>query len=314
MDENFYTRIVETMTEGVAVADARAALIYVNEALCQLSGYSREELVGQSSEQFISHYQREEFRQQVALREQGVALPYETTVVCRDGSAVPVLVSPQPLFDTAGNFTGSFAVVSDVSSRRRTEIEREVISRIIRGVVETTNLDELLTLVHESLSRVIYAENCFVALLDEASDTIRFPYFADQYDAQQEPIQRGKTCTDYVLRTGQPLVLTETLFADLASRGEVELVGPSSPSWMGVPLTTPTRTIGVLAVQHYQDEGAFSDRDLEFFGSVAGHIALAIERKRAEEKLHASQELYTNVVESMSDGVLVLDEDFRFLS
>ena len=200
------------------------------------------------------------------------------------------------------------------AARRHTETEREVISGIIRGVVETSNLDELLSLVHESLRRVIYAENCFVALLDDASDTIYFPYFADQYDSYQEPIERGKTCTDYVLRTGQPLLLTETLFQDLIATGEVELVGSSSASWMGVPLTTPKRTIGVLAVQNYHDEGAFSKRDLEFFGSVGGHIALAIERKRAEEKLHASEELYSNVVESMSDGLLVLDRDFHFLS
>jgi len=314
MDKSFFKRVVETMAEGVAVADATASVIYVNEAFCQLSGYSREELVGQPSEELISPGLREDFRQQLAFRGPGIAHPYETTIVRRDGSPVPVLVSPQALFDADGDYSGSFAVVSDVSSRRHTETEREVISRIIRGVVETTNLDELLSLIHESLRRVIYAENCFVALLDEASDTIFFPYFADRYDSHQEPIQRGKTCTDYVLRTGRPLLLTETLFQDLVAKGEVELVGTSSPSWMGVPLTTPTRTIGVLAVQHYQDEGAFSERDLEFFGSVGGHIALAIERKRAEERLHASRELYTNVVESMSDGVLVLDRHFQFLS
>ena len=314
MDTSFYKRIVDTMAEGVAVADADATLVFVNEALCKLSGYSRDELIGLPSANFIAPRLVGDFRHQLALRGQGLADPYETSILCREGREVPVLVSPQPLFDDGGEFSGSFAVVSDVSAGRRTETEREVISGIIRGVVEATNLDELLALVHQSLGRVIYAENCFVALLDETSDTIYFPYFADQYDAYQEPIPRGKTCTDYVLRTGKPLVLTETLFQSLISSGEVELVGRSSPSWMGVPLTTPTRTIGVLAVQHYQDEGAFSERDLEFFGSVGGHIALAIERKRAEERLYASQELYTNVVESMSDGVLVLDKEFQFLS
>jgi len=314
MDTSFYKRIVDTMAEGVAVADADATLVFVNEALCKLSGYSRDELIGLPSANFIAPRLVGDFRHQLALRGQGLADPYETSILCREGREVPVLVSPQPLFDDGGEFSGSFAVVSDVSAGRRTETEREVISGIIRGVVEATNLDELLALVHQSLGRVIYAENCFVALLDETSDTICFPYFADQYDAYQEPIPRGKTCTDYVLRTGKPLVLTETLFQSLISSGEVELVGRSSPSWMGVPLTTPTRTIGVLAVQHYQDEGAFSERDLEFFGSVGGHIALAIERKRAEERLYASQELYTNVVESMSDGVLVLDKEFQFLS
>ena len=313
MNETFFSRVVENMAEGVAVADRDGGLIYVNAALCRYSGYSQEEIIGQASVDFIAPRQQADFRHQLALRGRGVAYPYETTIVCRDGSKLPVLVSPHPLFDERDEFAGSFAVVSDISARRRTETEREVISSIIRGIVETDNLDELLSLVHESLRRVIYAENCFVALLDEANDTIQFPYFVDEYASTQEPIRQGKTCTDYVLRTGRPLVLTETRFQELLESGEVELVGPSSPSWMGVPLTTPTRTIGVLAVQHYKDEGAYSDEDLEFFGSVGGHIALAIERKRAEEQLHASQELYTNVVESMSDGVMVLDREFHFL-
>ncbi len=314
MNREFFARIVETMAEGVAVADARGDLVFVNDALCRLSGYPREEVIGQSSSNFIVPRLLDEFHSQLNLREYGAADPYETVVVSRDALEIPVLVSPQALFDAHGKYLGSFAVVSDVSSRRRTETEREVISGIIRGVVETANLDELLKLVHASLRRVIYAENCFVALLDEEDDTIHFPYFADQFDTFQEPIPRGKTCTDFVLRTGQPLLLTEARFQHLIAMGEVELVGASSPSWMGVPLITPNRTIGVLAVQHYRDEGAFSERDLEFFGSVGGHIALAIERKRAEEQLHASQELYTSVVESMSDGVMVLDREFRFVS
>ncbi len=89
----------------------------------------------------------------------------------------------------------------------------------------------------------------------------------------------------YRLRSAhrQPLVLTNDLFDELVAEGEIELVGSPSPSWMGVPLKTPDKTIGVLAVQHYEDEEAFSERDLELCASVAGHIALAIEKKRADE-------------------------------
>jgi signal transduction histidine kinase len=67
--------------------------------------------------------------------------------------------------------------------------------------------------------------------------------------------------------------------------GEVQMSGSDSPSWLGVPLRTPARTIGVLAVQHYEKQGAYSQRDLEFLSSVGDQIALAIERKRAEREL-----------------------------
>ncbi len=54
MDEKFYSRVVDTMAEGLVVADATGTLIYANEALCRLLGYAREELVGQPAKDFIS--------------------------------------------------------------------------------------------------------------------------------------------------------------------------------------------------------------------------------------------------------------------
>ncbi|MFL6208777.1 MAG: response regulator [Pyrinomonadaceae bacterium] len=74
-------------------------------------------------------------------------------------------------------------------------------------------------------------------------------------------------------------------------QGEVQMSGSDSTSWLGVPLRTPARTIGVLAVQHYEAEGAYSQRDLEFLSSVGDQIAMAIERKRAEEQLRTSEML-----------------------
>src|SRR5207253_2243997 len=94
----------------------------------------------------------------------------------------------------------------------------------------------------------------------------------------------------YVLRTGQPLLLTEELKEQMHKRGELQLVGSDSPSWLGVPLRTPARTIGVLAVQHYEQEGAYNQRDLEFLSSVADQIALAIERKLAEAEVVRAKE------------------------
>ena len=51
-------------------------------------------------------------------------------------------------------------------------------------------------------------------------------------------------------------------------------------------------TIGVLAVQHYEDKNAYSERDVQFLASVGEQIALAIERKRTEEALRKSESVF----------------------
>ena len=46
------------------------------------------------------------------------------------------------------------------------------ISRIIRGVTTTANLEELFQLIHRTIKKILYAENFFVALIDPATEIL----------------------------------------------------------------------------------------------------------------------------------------------
>ncbi|HKV64707.1 MAG TPA: PAS domain S-box protein [Candidatus Acidoferrum sp.] len=180
----------------------------------------------------------------------------------------------------------------DVTHLHRMEMERQVISEIVQALNQTANLDELLGGIHVALKKVVYAENCFVALHDPVADAFTFPFFVDEVDVAPAPQKVGRSCTAFVFRSGSPMLIPQNEFDRLAAKGDVELVGSQSPSWLGVPLKTPTATIGVLVVQHYQNENAYDTRDLEFLNSVGGHIALAIERRRSEDALRKNEEMF----------------------
>ncbi|HKV23965.1 MAG TPA: PAS domain S-box protein [Candidatus Acidoferrum sp.] len=180
----------------------------------------------------------------------------------------------------------------DATSLHRMEAERQVLSEVVHALNQTANLDQLLTRIHNALKKVVYAENCFVALHDTAEDTFSFPFFADQFDTAPAPTKVGRSCTAHVFRTGRGMLIPQAEFDRLAQSGKVELVGSPSPSWLGVPLKTPTATIGVLVVQHYELEDAYDARDVEFLDSVGGHIALAIERRRSEEAVRKSESVF----------------------
>jgi two-component system, cell cycle sensor histidine kinase and response regulator CckA len=202
----------------------------------------------------------------------------------------------------------------DVSDLHRMESERQVISEVVHALNQTANLDELLAGIHQALNKVVYAENCFIALHHEGADTFSFPFFVDKADVVPPPQKVGRSCTAYVFRTGSPMLIPQSEFDRLVALGEVELVGSPSPAWLGVPLKTPTATIGVLVVQHYENENAYDLRDLEFLSSVGGHIALAIERRRAEEALRRNEEMFRLLFSYNPLPTWVLDpETLRFL-
>jgi two-component system, cell cycle sensor histidine kinase and response regulator CckA len=204
---------------------------------------------------------------------------------------------------------GLVASFLDVTALQRMEAERQVISEVVHALNQTANLDQLLDGIHQALQKVLYAENCFVALHDSKADSFYFPFFVDQFDEAPPPQKVGRSCTAFVFRTGSAMLIPQSEFDRLAQQGEVELVGSASPAWLGVPLKTPRATIGVLVVQHYQNESAYDMRDLEFLDSVGGHIALAIERRRSEEALRKSESVFRLLFSHNPLPTWVMDEE-----
>ena len=231
-------------------------------------------------------------------------------VIHPDGSIHTIHSLGSVSADERGIAVSMHGTAQDVTEVKRAESLRGVISEILQGVVTTRNLDEFLKLVHRAISPVVYAENCFVMLHDSETDTVYFEFWVDKKDPQPRSKRRGTGFATYVLRTGLPLRLTSETKKKLHAQGEAEQIGSPSASWLGVPLRTPLRTIGVLVLQHYEDEHAYSERDLEFLSSVGDQIALAIDRKRAEDALSESNEKFHQLADNISEVFWITSPDF----
>ncbi len=212
-----------------------------------------------------------------------------------------------PHLNADGKIIGVIGTIRDITDLKRTEVERQAILEIIEGVNTTANLDELLELTHRSLKKVVYAENCFIALYNKSTGMVESAFFVDQFDQPFPPQKIDKSCTAYVFRTGQPLLLTQELFDRMIEQGDVELVGTNSPSWVGVPLKTAGETIGALVVQHYENANAYSNRNVELLTSVGSQIAHAIEHKRAQEAVEEMGKRFRSLVQNSSDLITILD-------
>lgn len=287
------TTLLDSVQELLAILSPEGNIQFASAGFTRLLGQNTEELVGASILERIHPNDAEgvreclrglpvcphgKFGKRCRLRSKEGSWRW-FDAEARDHSRVP-------------GIEGMVVSFRDVTDLHRMEEERQVISEIVHALNQTANLDELLGGIHLALKKVVYAENCFVALHDQVTDTFTFPFFADQVDVAPAPQKVGRSCTAFVFRTGSPMLIPQHEFDRLAAEGDVELVGSQSPSWLGVPLKTPTATIGVLVVQHYQAENAYDIRDLEFLSSVGGHIALAIERRRSEDALRKNEEMF----------------------
>jgi PAS domain S-box-containing protein len=293
--EKKYRGIFENAAEGIFQNTPAGDFISANPAMARMLGFdSPEELIRTRNDIERQGYAEPALRHKSKqmLEDDGVVTGFEYEVYRKDGAKIWVSENSRIIRDAEGRALYCEGSVQDISERKRAEAERQVISEIVQGVITTSNLDELLDLAHRSIGKILYAENCFVGLHDAKTDLICFQFWMDKFDSvpPPQPISNGFTRSSYVLRTGKPLLLTKELKGQLFDEGAVEQSGSDSASWLGVPLRTPIRTIGVLAVQHYEKENAYSQRDLEFLSTIGNQIALAIERKQADEELKRSEE------------------------
>jgi hypothetical protein len=285
--------LLDSSRELHAILGADGTILFASSGFTRVLGYQAEELIGHSITPFL--HPNEVARARALL--DALAPAPGTTVVerCRlrgkDGSWRWFECTLRNRLNDP-SVEGIVTSFLDVTDLHRMESERQVISDVIHALNQTANLDQLLQHVHRALKKVLYAENCYIALHDPIEDTFYFPFLVDQFDTTPAPKKMDRSCTAYVFRTGCAMLIPQTEFDRLAAKGEVELVGSPSPAWLGVPLKTPTATIGVLGVQHYENENAYDMRDLEFLDSVGGHIAIAIERRRVEDALRRSESIF----------------------
>ena len=305
-----YQTFLDKSLDVTAMVDAECKVLFVSSSVEQLLGFPAGEFLGKKGFEFV-HPDDELAGHRLfedVLSAPGGSRTGEFRVRAKNKSWKKLEI-------TATNLLGDGAIRAvivnfrDTTERSRAEAERLVMIEIIQALNLTSNLDELLERMHGALKSVVRAENFFIALHDDATGMFHFPFVADRHDVPPAPRKAGRTCAAYVFRTGKTLLANRQMFDALVKNGDIELIGTPAAAWLGVPLRTPSRTIGVLVVQSYDDEHAYSPRDVELIVSVASQIALAIERKRAEDELRKREAEHTIIFNSAPAIIVCKDRE-----
>jgi len=299
---------IKSSISPIALADLEGKLVYINDSFLRLWGYEDEkEVIGKSAKKF---WRKEEEALNVieSLHDKWNWIG-ELEATKKDGSAFDVQLSASMVSDANGNPICMMASFIDITERKWAEKVQTSLYKISEAAHTAKNLEELYCSIHNIINKLLPANNFYIALYDSTSKTLSFPYFVDEYEQNPGAQKLGKGLTEYVLRTEKPLLASPKVFNDLKKRGEVISVGPPSIDWLGVPLKTADKTIGVLTVQSYTEGIRFSEKDKSILTFISEQVAMAIERKKIERELKESEERYKDLVEKADIAILIDDKD-----
>jgi GAF domain-containing protein len=159
---------------------------------------------------------------------------------------------------------------ADLARERRAARDQTLLYRIAALGVAADDMETFYKGVHDILRELLYAENCYVALYDEERQAINYAYYVDT-DDDDPPDPRAwvpfgaknaKGVTAYILRTGNTQHQGSVDIQALIKAGELVYEGPLAADYIGVPLRTGDRTVGVLAVQSYVKGTTYDEADV----------------------------------------------------
>jgi PAS domain S-box-containing protein len=284
--QNYNRGLIEVNLDPLVTFDQNGIILDVNQATVQATGRTREELIGSAFTGYFTNPEKA-LEGVKSVFEFKKVRDYELVLKAVDGSETEVAYNASVFRDDSGEVIGAFAAARDITRRKQAEEIQAVLFQISQAVSASDNLQEFLEIVHQQFGRLVDTGNFYVALYEEENDLYSFPCIFDEYDKNPDfnKQQMKKSLTDYVRRTGKPLLADEKIHQELIRKGEVDMVGKPSPIWLGVPLRTSHGVIGVVAVQSYSKSSLYSMKDLEMMSFIAENISLAIEHKKVEEKL-----------------------------
>lgn len=199
-----------------------------------------------------------------------------------------------------------------VKERTSELVQSYKIQTALYEIADATNtshsMDEFYERIHQITGKLMYANNFFIALYDEATDLLSYPYHVDLSgdDFPTRPMRDERNLTSFIVRTGKTIKHGQEEFLAAQAKSEYFLKGTPNEDGIGAPLVFNGKVIGAIYIQSYDSNVHYTKKDDEILAFVAQHIATALSRFRtteSERQRANEQTILYNVVEAIGKSL-----------
>ena len=181
--------------------DKNLNIMLINQKGCRIIGGNKKDIIGRNLEEFIAEDVKSNFNKYIEelINESGTVTRTTEGKIKSFDDKIKFIEWHNTLFrDKNGEIISIIASGQEITERRKEEKIRKIISEILVEANSEKNLDEIFKFIHHSVSKLMKAENFYIAYYNRDQNLLTFPYCVDKYDDDTSPKKFGKGLTEYV--------------------------------------------------------------------------------------------------------------------
>jgi len=316
--EQLFSNAFEYAAVGVALLSPDGYWLRVNQALCEMLGYQREELLGSH---FADITHPEDLRQDMTAVEgliSGALVTYqqEKRYFHKSGRLVWVLLNVSLLRDAEGRPLNFVAQIQDTTQRKLTERRLQEQHALLEGIAARQPLNQSLTRLMHLAEQMVPDAMCSIHILEESGQFLErgiAPSLPDRFcDAiAGERIGEGSGSCGTAAYRGERVIVTDIasdpLWKDYAGLATEHGL---AACW-SVPVRSSVGTVLATFAIYYREPRAPRPGDLESVDALIPIAAVAIEQALAYRQLKTSEQRFRSLFDEHPDAVYALDLDGR---
>jgi len=321
--------IVESAGEAISSTTLEGLILSWNKGAERIYGYTKEEALGQLSSIVVPPDRAGEMSEILGKVQRGQLVDrFETVRQRKDGAFIDVSLTVSPLKAAEDGVIGAFAIVRDITDRKRAEAALQRESAINSAAAELsgaliapeTKIEQMASLFLELARKLTGSEHGFASEIDSETEanvghTLTHMLGRQcQVGAEDERIAFPKGPQGYGGLWGHALNTKKSFYTNQPQ--EHEAFGDSLPQghvpierFLAVPAVSGGELYGLIALANPDRD--YTESDVEVIERLARLYAVAIQRKRAEEELRKAKEAAEAANQTKSEFLARMSHELR---
>ncbi|MBU8891772.1 MAG: PAS domain S-box protein [Bacteroidales bacterium] len=314
-NEKLFHSIFEEAGIGIAIIDKNSKIVKFNKIFTELFGYQDDELLDKTYFDMIPIEKRSKAKENIKalLSSKTKIYKAEQTYLKKDQSVIWLKLTATIISDKNGNPEYILGIGEDITEYKRQEKIRDVVYNISNAVNYSDNLFKVIQTIKYSLKTIIDSKHFFIAIYNEFQNNFSVPYIVNKKETF-ETFPSEKTLAGYVLKNKKSVLFNYKEIIDLQKAGEVYIAGILSKQWLGVPLISDEKVIGVLGVQSFDNENAFSNDDLSVLEILSNQICTTIQKMRSEDALRIERAYFKELFDHSPEAIAIVDNSSKIIN